>query len=91
MLKRIVLALVAALCALYAGDYLSLRYRIPSNRPQFGTVQVRRSYATPLKNGRTQFTFDAPENQICVESLFSQLGYTPCWYLRRHAQQRIQY
>ena len=90
-MRRIVLVVAAALCALYLGDYFSVRYRIPGNRPHFGVVQVRRSYATPLKNGRTQFTFDAPENQTCVESLFPHLGCTPCWYLRRHAQQRIQF
>ena len=91
MIKRILLALAASFCVLYAGDYLSVHYRIPNNRPQFGVVQVRRSYAIPQKNGRLQYTFDPPENQTCVESLFPHLGYTPCLYLRRHARQRIEY
>jgi hypothetical protein len=91
MVRRILFALAAALCVFYAGDYLSLRYRIPNNRQQFGVVQVRRSYAIPQKDGRIQYTFDPPENQTCVQSLFPHLGCTPCWYLRRHAQKRINF
>jgi hypothetical protein len=45
----------------------------------------------PQKNNRVQYTFDAPENQTCVQSLFPHLGCTPCWYLRRHAQKRIDF
>jgi len=90
-MKRIVLAVAAALFALYAGDYFSVRYRIPNNREQFGVVQVRRSYAIPQKNGRIQLSFDPPENQTCVQSLFPHLGRTPCWYLRRHSTKRIDF
>jgi hypothetical protein len=89
MVRRIVLLLAVALAALYAGDYLSLRYRIPNHREQFGVVKVRRYYAIPQKNNRLEYTFDAPENQTCVQSLFPHLGCTPCWYLRRRAQKRI--
>ena len=89
MISRILLALAAALGALYAGDYVSVRYRIPNNREQFGVVKTRRAYAIPEKNNRIQYTFDPPQNQTCVQSLFPHLGYTPCWYLRRHAQKSV--
>jgi len=91
MMRRIVLAVVALLSIVYAGDYLSVRFRIPNNRQQFGVVRVRRFYVIPQKNNRVQYTFDAPENQTCVQSLFPHLGCTPCWYLRRHAQKRIDF
>ncbi len=91
MIARIVLALAVALGALYVGDYLSVRFRIPGNREQFGVVKTRRAYAIPEKNNRVQYTFDPPQNQTCVQSLFPHLGYTPCWYLRRHAQQRVDF
>jgi hypothetical protein len=86
-MKRILFVVAAALCLLYAGDWVSVRYR---SEP-FGAVQVRRYYAIPQKDGRTQFTFDKPENQSCVQSLFPHLGLTPCWYLRRHPVQRIDF
>jgi hypothetical protein len=90
-MRRILLSLAAALCALYAGDYVSVRYRIPNHRQQFGVVQVRRSYALPQKDGRLQFTFDPPYDQTCVQSLFPHLGCTPCWYLRHHSQKRVDF
>jgi hypothetical protein len=89
MMRRILLVLAAAACALWVGDYLSVRFQIPNHRPQFGSVQVRRYYAVPLKNNRVGFTFDPPAPQSCVESLFPHFGLTPCWYLRRHPQQRV--
>ncbi len=88
-MRRILLWVAVALVALYVGDYVSVRYRIPGNREQFGTVRVRRYYAIPEKNNRIEFNFDKPENQTCIQSLFPHMGCTPCWYLRRHTQQRI--
>ncbi|HLY19367.1 MAG TPA: hypothetical protein VKR61_19205 [Bryobacteraceae bacterium] len=79
--------LTAAL--VYIGDYLSLRYRIPNQREQFGSVMVQRSYAIPQKDRKTEYMFDPPAPQICVNSLFPHFGDPPCWYLRRHARQQI--
>ena len=73
----------------YAGDYISLRYKIPGNREQFGTVSVQSYYAVGEKNGNTEYDFNDPENETCVNSIFPHLGYQPCWYVRRHAQNRI--
>jgi len=73
----------------YAGDYLSLRYRIPSNRQQFGSVIVQRSYAVGMKDGKTEYMFDPPTPQACVYSLFPHFGDPPCWYLNRHKRQQI--
>jgi hypothetical protein len=89
VLIRFFIALVLVLGLLYAGDYVSLRYRIPHNRAQFGTVSVSQMYAIHEKNNKTEYQFPPPQDQVCVSSLFPQLGYTPCWYLRRHSQQRI--
>jgi hypothetical protein len=92
ILRRVLGMGVVALCGLlgiaYAADYLSVRYRIPGNREQFGTVTVRRYDAVQEKNGKTEFLFNPPEAQTCVRSLFPHIGYTPCWYQQRHAEQR---
>ena len=80
------LAVVAVL--FYAGDYLSLRYRVP-NREPFGSVMVVRSYAIPLKDRKTEYTFDPPAPQTCVNSLFPHFGDPPCWYLSRHSRQQV--
>jgi hypothetical protein len=92
--RRILLYALAALTLLtglvYAGDYASIRYRIPHNRAQFGTVTVTRYYAVHEKNSKIEYDFAPPENRTCVYSLFPQLGYLPCWYLSRHTEERIE-
>ena len=79
---------VLALAA-YAADFLFLEVRIHNNGDAFGTIVVSRYYAVPQKNGRYEFLYADPRNQICVHSLFPHLGDPPCWYLARHTEQRI--
>ena len=92
-MKRILL--IPALCVLLAGalvyvcDYVSLRYRIPNNRQQFGSVMVQRAWVMLMKSGKTDYAFDPPAPQECVNSLFPHLGDVPCWYLNRHKRQQV--
>ncbi len=92
-MKRILI--IAVLCVLlagalvYAGDYVSLRYRIPNNRVQYGSVVVTRTWIIPMKDGKAQYAFDPPAPQECVNSLFPHWGDQPCWYLSRHAKQTV--
>lgn len=79
------------LAAIYVGDDLSLRYHIPAGRQPFGTVTVERLDAIPEKNGKVEFDFEPPVQQTCVHSPLPHMGYPPCWYLNRHAEQRINY
>jgi len=79
-----------ALALLYVGDSVSARYGIPGHRQTLGSVQVRTLWAVRLKNGHFEYSLGDTETQICVRSLFPQLGYTPCWYLSRHATRRIE-
>ena len=86
MLKRIALVILACLALGYAGDYALVRFPI---RNPYGVVVVRPYYAVRKKNGKPDFYFLDPQNQTCVNSLLPHLGYPPCWYLKKHAQQRI--
>ena len=86
---RLVVYAVLLVALVYAGDYVSVRYRIPHNRSQFGTVAVTEMYAIHEKNSKTEYQFPPPQDQACVQSLFPHFGYPPCWYLRRHTNQRI--
>jgi len=87
---RLVQIALLALAGLYGGDYLSARYRIPNNRQTLGSVQVKTLYAVRQKNGRIEYLDGDTEVQTCLRSLFPHLGYTPCWYLSRHATERIE-
>ncbi len=79
---------VAVTAAAYAVDYTLFRYRVSSNRQPYGQVTVTRYDAITQKSGKTQFIFSPPETQTCVHALFPRGGYTPCWYLERHAEER---
>jgi hypothetical protein len=90
ILKRIIVVALLSLCVVYAADYLSVRLRIPGSREPLGTVQVQTTYAVKQKDGKTEFYVNPPQFQTCVNSLFPHMGYTPCWYLRRHSAQEIE-
>jgi hypothetical protein len=80
---------VALFALLYAGDYAVVRIPIPSSRNPYGEVTVRPYLDVKLKNGKSDLYFLDPQKKTCVNSLFPHMGYTPCWYLRGHARQRI--
>jgi hypothetical protein len=86
LIRRILLRSIGALVVVYAGDYAVLRTRLPKS---LGTVTVHPYYAVPQKDGRTEFIPQDPQDQTCAQSLFPHMGYTPCWYLRRHTSPRI--
>lgn len=89
LLLRIVVAVVLLVLLAYAGDYISVRYRIPKRRDPFSTVTIQPYYAIHQKNGRTEYDFAQPETQVCVRSMFPHFGYSPCWYVNRHTDKRI--
>lgn len=88
-MKRALLIVVLLCVLVYGGDYLSLRYRIPHQRAQFGSVQVELDYAVRMKNNKTEYMFDDPAAQECVYSLFPHFGDSPCWYVERHARKQV--
>jgi hypothetical protein len=91
LLPRLLLIAGTLLLLVYLGDYISIAYRIPHEREQFGSVEVQKLLAVPQKNHKTEFIADPPQAQQCVNSLFPQLGLVPCWYLARHANQQVNY
>jgi hypothetical protein len=68
----------------FAGDSLVFRLR---GSPT-GLVTVHPYLAVPKKNARVEFMFQEPREQDCAKALFPHAGQTPCWYLRRHTEQR---
>jgi hypothetical protein len=83
--------LLAGLAAvLFAVDYAVLRYRLAAGTGALGQVTVRPYYAVRLKSGKTEFLFQDPRPETCVNSLLPHLGASPCWYLRQHPEKRTQ-
>ncbi len=93
-MRRTLLIVVALAAIVYAGDYAVVRLRAayPRLGNAFGSVQVVRLLAIPLKNGSTEYELDALQPQAtvtCVRALFPHLGYQPCWHVRRQSQKPI--
>lgn len=80
-----ILALFALLVILYAGDDAVLHIRMARGGSASILSTVTTFYAAPTKDGRMSIYYDQPQSEACVRSIFPQLGYAPCWYLRRHA------
>lgn len=85
LLSRIATVLVVLVIVLYFGDYVVVRLR---SEPT-GTCQITKLYAVLQKDGKTSYEAGEPETQTCVNSIFPHLGYSPCWYLKRHKTQQI--
>jgi hypothetical protein len=80
---RTLVALLAALSLVYAGDYLDVRYRMTRNQAgnPFDVVTIQPTYVIAEKGGKGEIILGQPQSQTCVHSLFPHYGYSPCWYL----------
>lgn len=92
LLRRILLGVILFILGTamltFGVDFGLFRLRVASNRGPYGSVVVSHYYAVQQKNGKTQFIFDPPAPQTCVNALYPHAGMQPCWYLRRHPEQR---
>jgi len=85
LLKRLFIAAAALLIFWYICDYLSLKLR----REPLSNIQISKLYAVPQKDGKTSYEPGDQETQTCVNSMFPHLGYSPCWYVKRHTNQQV--
>ena len=87
LVKPITTAVLILVSILYVGDFISVKLR----RDPLSVVQINKIYAVPQKGGKTEFDAGEPESQTCVNSIFSHLGYSPCWYVSRHRNQQVNF
>lgn len=81
------LILVALIC-LYAGDWVVYRYRA-AHGSAYDSVRVDQIIASPLKNGKEEYDYAGAQLMECVRTIFPQAGEKPCWWLRRHTEQKL--
>lgn len=89
LLKRITLTLICLLASLYAVDYAAVSIPIPKGRAAYSTVIVRPYYDVALKSGKSDLYFLDPQKETCVNALFPHMGFSPCWYVRKHTHPKI--
>jgi hypothetical protein len=86
---RSVFGLAITLALIYAVDAAVLRFRAATNRNAFSTVTVHPYFAVDRKDKKTEYMYEDPTDETCVNSLFPHLGDSPCWYVRRHTDEAI--
>lgn len=84
----LILSLLTAIAFTWVVDFAIFRIRVAVNLHPYDSVRVQPYYAVALKNGKTQFIFQPPGPQDCVNALLPHSSLKPCWYLRRHPEQR---
>jgi hypothetical protein len=82
-------SLIVITCLAYLTDFAVLRWKFKNNRDAFATVKVSPYYAVPRKDHKIEYMFQEPVDETCVNSLFPHGGNSPCWYLTRHRDRRI--
>ena len=87
--KRGLIVVAVLVLAIYAGDYLWLRYRMATNRGGFGSVTRDVYYSVKLKSGKTEFSYGGQQAFECPNSLLPQFWEKPCWYARRQKDKQI--
>jgi hypothetical protein len=84
-LWRVLVVLAAAFVVVYMGDWAVYKLR---GSPR-STVTVNRYVTIPLKGNKQEYDYLGAIDVPCSVSLFSQAGQTPCWQLRRNANQGL--
>jgi hypothetical protein len=83
-----VVVVVAVAAAAFVLDWAVFEFRVVTKRNPYGTVTVNHYYAVGEKGNKTEYIFDPPAPQTCVNAFFPHGGYSPCWYLNRHPDQK---
>jgi hypothetical protein len=86
---RVAIGLVLGFCVLYICDYCVLHARMVHGGTSAALDTVSVTYGAALKDGRAELFPDQSGTVTCSRSIFPQMGYSPCWYARRHATQII--
>lgn len=89
IIANALLVIIALAVLVYACDYMIWRYRAATNNNAYGTLTVQYYYAIGEKSGKTEYDFQPPQQETCVNSLFPHAGYSPCWYERKHTEKAI--
>jgi hypothetical protein len=84
---RGLLGLVAAVLVAYLVDAIQVRIRLAVGGPTKAYDTVTVLYAAGLKGSKMEIYANEPDTETCSRTLFPQMGYSPCWYLREHTMQ----
>lgn len=83
-----VAGLIIATGMVYFVDYVVLRARGANG---LDSVQVEVVDVIPEKGNKAEYVPQGASAQTCVRAIFPHLGNQPCWYLRKHTNQQVNF
>jgi hypothetical protein len=85
IVKRTLIGALVAVALVYAGDTLSVWYRMSKKvaGDPLMTMTTQGMIEIPHKDGRAEIVLGDPVTQTCVRAIFPHDGYSPCWYVAR--------
>ena len=86
-----VAVLISACVLLYAIDYLVWRYKLSAGHDPYDTVTVQFYYAIQEKNGKTEYDYQPPQPDTCVNALFPHEGTHPAGMRRNISRSKSSY
>jgi hypothetical protein len=89
ILVRGFLGLLGLVVVVYVIDAIQVRIRLAMGGPGKAYDTVTVLYAAGLKGGKYEIYSDEPDAETCSRSLFPQIGYAPCWYLRQESMKML--
>lgn len=93
IVKKIVvrgtIGLLALALVAYVVDAIQVRVRLATEGPAKAYDTVTVLYAAGLKGSKYEIYTDQPDTETCTRTLFPQMGYSPCWYLREHSMKML--
>jgi hypothetical protein len=82
LIGRVLIGVILALAAVYAGDWLIWKARVLRGGGM-GTVKVGELIITPLKGNKEEYDWGGTVDVDCSRSLFPHAGSGACWWLAR--------
>lgn len=93
VIKKIIvrgaIGLLAAALLAYVLDAIQVRVLLATGGPKKAYDTVTVLYAAGLKGNKYEIYTDQPDIETCARTLFPQMGYSPCWYLRKHTMRML--
>lgn len=89
IIVRGAIGLLAAAVVAYVVDAVQVRVRLATGGPAKAYDTVTVLYAAGLKGSKYEIYTDQPDVETCARAIFPQMGYSPCWYLRKHSMRML--
>jgi hypothetical protein len=77
-IKRTAIFALGIFATVYGADYVIFSCCFRANRSLFSTIEINVFYRIPHEGGRIEVSEGDPESQVCVRTIFSHAGHSPC-------------